>query len=107
MELQVLDNYNFPGQLVPPRDKKEPRGSYIARENACVAAWHAVESTSAALDTFTQRTRSNNLELKLKIVDACAAVYQKTIDEKAADITTREAELIKECRSLDSYPPHQ
>jgi hypothetical protein len=47
------------------------------------------------------------LKLKLEYADACAAVYQKTIDERAADITTRESELIKTCRSADLYPPHK
>jgi hypothetical protein len=42
---------------------------------------------------------------QLKNVDACLAVYNKTIDEKAADITTRESELIQVCKGLDMYPP--
>jgi hypothetical protein len=45
------------------------------------------------------------LKTKLKYADDCRKVYDKTIDEKAADITTRESELIKACRELEMYPP--
>jgi hypothetical protein len=45
------------------------------------------------------------LESRLKHADECVAVYKKTIDEKVADLTTRESEQIKACMALGLYPP--
>jgi hypothetical protein len=36
----------------------------------------------------------------LEHVDACVAVYRKTIDKKNADLTVRESEQVKACQSL-------
>jgi hypothetical protein len=35
----------------------------------------------------------------------CAGVYRDTIDAKVSDLTNRQAEQIKACKSLDLYPP--
>lgn len=45
------------------------------------------------------------MKFNLDHADECAAIYQKTIDEKAADITTRETDQIKACKSAGLYPP--
>jgi hypothetical protein len=45
------------------------------------------------------------LRILLDHTDDCLAVYKKTIDERAADITTRESELITACKALGMYPP--
>jgi predicted nucleic acid-binding Zn-ribbon protein len=47
------------------------------------------------------------LKSRLEHADDCVAVYNKTIDEKVSDITTRESEQIKACKSLDLYPPNK
>jgi hypothetical protein len=44
-------------------------------------------------------------EQKLRVADPCVAVYRTTIDKKAGDITTREADGIKGCKNFDMYPP--
>jgi hypothetical protein len=44
-------------------------------------------------------------KLRLHFVDICVSIYHKTIDKKASDVTIRESELVKECQSLDLYPP--
>jgi len=43
---------------------------------------------------------SELLEAQLEHVDACVAVYRKTIDKKNADLTVRESEQVKACQSL-------
>ena len=45
------------------------------------------------------------LESRIRHADDCVAVYQKTIDKKVSDLTTRESEQIKACQSEDLYPP--
>jgi len=45
------------------------------------------------------------LRVRMNSADRCASVYRDTIDKKQSDLTTREAEEIKACQSLDSYPP--
>ena len=47
----------------------------------------------------------HNAVERLKYVDTCLSIYKKTIDKKAADVTVRENDQIKACKSLDSYPP--
>ncbi|MGA2723858.1 MAG: hypothetical protein ABSG79_15790 [Bryobacteraceae bacterium] len=82
-------------------EKKEALANYEARKDACqkaVADNTAAEAAAVAIE-------SSRLEIKLKHADECAAVYQKTIDEKASDVTTRETEQIKACQSIDLYPP--
>ena len=37
--------------------------------------------------------------------DTCAKVYRTTGNKKVSDVTVIETEQIKECRSLDLYPP--
>jgi hypothetical protein len=102
--------YDSDGQkfLAPPREKKESRADYEARKNTCLAAFRQLQNTpalSGALGAAIENDKA--LKFKLDHVDGCAAVYRKTIDEKAADITTREAEQIKACQSVDLYPPHK
>jgi hypothetical protein len=72
-------------------------------DQRCKPLYNAAAPTVAALnkagDTLVLADK------QLKNVDACLAVYSKTIDEKAADITTRESELIQACKILSLYPP--
>jgi hypothetical protein len=102
--------YDSNGQSfpAPPREKKESRADYEVRKNACLAAFRQLQNTPAlfaALDAAIQNDKA--LQFKLDHADDCAAIYQKTIDEKAADTTTRESEQIKACRSADLYPPRK
>jgi hypothetical protein len=41
---------------------------------------------------------------QLAYVDDCTAIYQKTIDMKQSDLTTRQADQVKACKALDLYP---
>ena len=102
--------YDSDGQAFPAprREKKETRANYEARKNACLAAfrqYRKLPELIAAGETALQN--STALKFKLDHADDCAAIYRKTIDEKAADITTREAEQIKACQSVDLYPPRK
>jgi hypothetical protein len=69
----------------------------------CDEIRHAWQDDKKLLSIMNGRLIDANS--RLQYVDKCLAVYHKTIDERAADITTREAELIKECKSFDMYPP--
>ena len=103
--------------LIPLRRKTETPGDYKIRKNACFDAFTQLSPAHAADVSATVGAMGHGvavgsieldrLKLKLEYADACAAVYQKTIDERAADITTRESELITTCRSADLYPPHK
>ena len=48
---------------------------------------------------------SKLLKQRLDYVDGCLKVYRVTIDMKPSDLTIRQTEQVKECRSLDLYPP--
>jgi len=98
--------------MVPPRptfkhetasEKKQALAEYEARKAACIADYKERPVMIAELDANIQK--SKDLKFKLDHADECAAIYRKTIDEKAADITTREAEQIKACQSAGLYPP--
>jgi hypothetical protein len=45
------------------------------------------------------------LRVRMNTADRCARVYRDTIDKKQSDLTTREADEIRACQSLDLYPP--
>jgi hypothetical protein len=45
------------------------------------------------------------LKLRLGLADDCLKVYQRTIDKKVSDQTTRDVEQIKACQTLNLYPP--
>jgi hypothetical protein len=47
------------------------------------------------------------LGLRLKHVDDCTSVYHNTIDLKVSDLTGRQTESVKACRSLGLYPPEK
>jgi hypothetical protein len=102
--------------MVPPRpifkhetanEKKQALAEYEARKNACIADWRAESAgmTLVALEAVNRKYVS--LTFNLQHADECAVIYKKTIDEKAADITTRESEQIKACQSVDLYPPRK
>jgi hypothetical protein len=41
---------------------------------------------------------------RLEHVDACTALYHRTIDKKTSDLTVRETTLVKDCTAMDLYP---
>jgi hypothetical protein len=41
---------------------------------------------------------------QLEHVDACTALFHRTIDKKTSDLTVRETALVKECTAMDLYP---
>jgi hypothetical protein len=103
--------------LGPPPPSKHEKGTtkealanYEVRKNACLAD---LKKQADLSDTSAYYTRVpvpdwdilKTLKFRLDHADDCAAIYRKTIDEKAADITTREAEQIKVCKDADLYPP--
>ncbi len=45
------------------------------------------------------------LRVRMNVADRCTRVYRGTIDKKQSDLTTREADEVKGCQSLDLYPP--
>ena len=47
------------------------------------------------------------LKSRLIHADDCLAMYQNTIDKKTSDLTTRESDQIKACKSIDLYPPEK
>lgn len=56
--------------------------------------------------TFERETdKVRLLQLRMDTADGCALLYRNTIDKKTSDLTTREADLIKGCKSIENYPP--
>ena len=47
------------------------------------------------------------LKTRLDYADTCAKVYRTTGNKKVSDVTVIETEQIKECRSLNQYPPER
>jgi hypothetical protein len=47
----------------------------------------------------------NKRKLQLEHVDECVGIYGATVDKKMSDLTVRETEQVKACKSLDVYPP--
>jgi hypothetical protein len=47
------------------------------------------------------------LKPRLDYADTCAKVYRITIDTKQSDVTVRQIEQMKACRSLELYPPEK
>lgn len=47
------------------------------------------------------------LQARVLHADDCLVVYTGTIDKKVADLTTRESDQIKACKSIDLYPPQK
>lgn len=41
---------------------------------------------------------------RLEHVDACTALFHRTIDKKTSDLTVRETTLVKDCTAMDLYP---
>ena len=45
------------------------------------------------------------LQIRFNHVDDCLGLYTTTIDKKTSDLTTREIDGIKACKTVDLYPP--
>lgn len=89
-----------------------PWDKLIAAMNTLKGPWTAgsepaAETLMSALafrgaDLFTEiRVK----RLRMDRVDDCLRVYKDTVDKRMSELTTREGDMIKACRDLDSYPP--
>ena len=47
----------------------------------------------------------NKCFVRLQHANDCVKFYKETVDKKVSDLTTRESDMIKACKSIDSYPP--
>lgn len=73
------------------------------------AEWNSV-SDKLARELFSAMSRRDTEALNLSFArlqhaDDCAKIYKDTVDKKVSDLTTRETDMIKACKSIGSYPP--
>jgi hypothetical protein len=72
------------------------------------AEWNSISNQLAQelFSTISNReTKALNLSFaRLQHADDCAKVYKGTVDKKVSDLTTRETDMMKACKSIGSYP---
>jgi hypothetical protein len=69
--------------------KRMQQSSSQAQWSALLETWRAIQVRGYA---------------QLDHVDACTALYHRTIDKRASDLTVQETTTVKECQDLDLYP---
>ena len=50
---------------------------------------------------------TSTAKMRLDHVDECLAVYNKTIDKKISDLTTRDVDSVAACKAAELYPPQK
>jgi hypothetical protein len=85
--------------MKPDHQSTERERNASGEENAVM---RRVQSESNSVQTLFRL-----LEFRLKHADDCVAVYQTTIDKKLSDVTNRESDQIKTCKSANLYPPEK
>ena len=110
---QIKDQHDYTVNYVKQHPDADDRESLMADAERLSDQYKdavaEMKSLKEKLEAYKTEREQNVTLLKQRVehVDGCVKVFQVTIDMKPSDLTIRQTEQVKECRSLDLYPPQK